>query len=387
MILPLARLVTCVLLWLEPPSLPIDAVATGEPPDATAAVAERVRLGTAFADAHEGEQEGSEDAIPARTAAALSALGGGSDSLRLRLLLASANARLSQGADAPASRYLLGLHDQEDLCEWRKTAARALEDLSRAEAILDRWPEPINEEEEAEYAAFGDTLELLSAFARAFMALTEEDPPEADAMIEALSDLSPHLEAEGEQLARAATLWQAVALSRLGRTDRAISLLSLPLSAPGTSPTEFFIRLQRLSCLADRGDLEAAMVLALRMEEASMRWYRDERQQDEARRTCLWMRLGFIDRYVKHVRELRRADQLERWERLRQHVTGALLEDGEPALVARLGRAMPMVVDAEDALQDAAERLAESTGAQESEGAPVEAQPEAFPTTQTAPAG
>jgi hypothetical protein len=376
------------MLWIEPPSMSTDPAATGEPPAAAATAKEDVRLGTAFAGVCEGDQDAHRDTILARITAALSALGDGSGGLRLRLLLASANARLSLNAEAPASRYLLGMHDQEDLCEWRESAARAIEDLSRVEEMLDRWPEPANEEQEAEYAALGDDLELLSAFAGVFLALTEKDRPEPDVMVEALSDLSSYLEAEDEPLARSATLWQAVALNRLGRTDRATSLLALPLRAPGTSPTELFIRLQRLACLADRGDLEAAMVLALRMEEASTRWYRDERQQDEARRTCLWVRVGFIDRYVERLRELRRAEQLERWERMRDHAAEALMEDGKPAFVARLGRAMPMVVDAEEVLQDVAKLLAESTRGPDAEGVPVKQPlPQATPTTQTAPAG
>ena len=386
MILSLAKLVTCVTLWIEPQNMPTDAVDIGELPVSVAAMAEHVRLGTAFAVAPGGELEGT-DAILARIAAALSALGDTSDALRLRLLLASANVRLSLGDEAQASRYLLGLQDQEDLREWRESASRAIEDVSSAEEILDRWPEPTNEEQEAEYAAFRGDVELLSAFARVFVALTEEDQSGSEAMTAALSDLSPYLEAEDEPLARAATLWQAVALKRLGHIDQAISLLSLPLSAPGESPTELFIRLQRLACLADRGDLEAAMVLALRMEEASLRWYRDERQQDEARRACLWVRLGFIDRYIERVREQRRTDQLERWERLRDRVAEALLEDGDPALVARLGRAMPMVVDVEDTLRDAADRLSESAGRAEAEGSSVEPPPETALTTQTAPTG
>ena len=322
-------------------------------PDETTPV---VSLGTAFGGVNGNQGQPEVQRLLKRIAATLSALQPDDKQVRLQLLLASANLRLSRSAEPAASRYLLGLQSAEDLRRWNDTATSALEDLELARETSRQLPDPATEQEEADYDRHDENLELMAAFARMFLALAQSDAGDTAALAQALGDLSGYLELEDERLARAATLWQAVALHRLGRPDRAVDLLSLPLSKPGPAPVELFIRLERLACLADRDDLEAAMVLALRMEEACLRWYQDQHKQAEARHALLWLRLRFFDRYLQRAQDRPGTDQLDAWRRLTDQIRQTLLEDGRPATLARLGRTIPVLVDPAEALQ-AAERL------------------------------
>jgi hypothetical protein len=192
----------------------------------------------------------------------------------------------------------------------------------------------------------------MEAFARMFLALADPDPPDSAALAQAVSSLATYLEAENKELAVSAALWQAEALRKLERPDRAVELLSLPLSPPGTSPLEFFARLERIQALADAGDLEAAMVLALRMEEACHRWYQDQQRQAEARRACLWLRVRLYEQYVKDV-ERKPDEYVMRWNKLLDRVRKALWPDSGPAEVPRLGWTMPLLLDPLEALEAA----------------------------------
>ena len=110
-----------------------------------------VRLGDAFGGVEVDEGEADAEGVLKKIAATLSAVSQSDAQVRLRLLLASASLRLSRSAEPAASRYLLGVQDEEDRSRWSEVARLALAELGRAGEILDHLPDPTSEEEEAEH--------------------------------------------------------------------------------------------------------------------------------------------------------------------------------------------------------------------------------------------
>jgi hypothetical protein len=189
---------------------------------------------------------------------------------------------------------------------------------------------------------------VLESFARIFAALAslsdESDPSELSS---AAIELSEFLEDEDRAIARAATLWQAVALRKMNRPDRAFDLLDKPLSPPGNQPIAFFNRLERIRCLADLGDVQAALVLAIRMEEAANRWYRDETRQIQAQRAATLVRLQLCEKESESVGQLaQNAPAGDRWKKMCARIRTLLSEDEPPRTVVRLGTTMPVIVAA-----------------------------------------
>jgi len=272
------------------------------------------------------------------------------DSLELvPLLLASSSIRLAQTAEPAATRYLLGIDTDQDRAAWLEIATEALAELELVGETLDRLPDPVDEEEEAAIERWIAESEVLESFARIFAALAslsdESDPSEISS---AAIELSEFLEDEDREIARAATLWQAVALRKMNRPDRAFDLLDKPLSPPGNEPMAFFNRLERIRCLADLGDVQAALVLAIRMEEAANRWYRDETRQLQAQRAATLVRLQLCQKENDSVGQLvQDAPASDRWTKMCDRIRTLLTEDEPPRTVVRLGTTMPIVFAAQ----------------------------------------
>ena len=357
-----------------------------------------VLLGRRFGLRDGLDQPSSQEALLAelRVASERSAQDAGTD--RITLMLGSANVRLALSAEPAVSRFLLGIAEEADRQAWGESARQALRDLARARELWEALPEPASEAEESTLDRLGESIDMLEAFAHVFLALSKPGASDTETLTGAVIGMSEFLEIEDRRVARTATLWQAVALRRLGRPERAAEMLDLPLSTPGASPLALFSRLERLWCLADVGDLEAAMVLALRMEEACGEWYQeDQTRMTQARRACSWVRLQLYRRYLQRVRERGDDAEVEAWERLCLRVRDALLEDEQPPVpVARLGKTMPLVIEYQDALlrveepaTQPASQPADDSGspdAAENTNEPQQPGPDAAPETAPAPA-
>lgn len=274
----------------------------------------------------------------------LAALGPDDATARVRLLLASANVRLAIDAEPFASRFLLEIQSPDDLRDWNTAATQALTEIVQARQTLDSLPDPATERDRDHLDSLQDATETLESFARLYLALTRSpENQERDALSKAAIDLASLLESENRPLAKAATLWQATTLRRIDRPDRAFDLLDKPLSAPGPELVALFNRLERIRCLADLGDLQPALVLALRMEEACDRWYRDERKEQQTRRACTLLRSSLCRTALRNAADSNDPQWTQAWNDICARIDRALLEEDRPQAVARLGALIPIL--------------------------------------------
>jgi hypothetical protein len=200
---------------------------------------------------------------------------------RADLALAWANWELADGCAGAATRWVLGLRTAEDVACFRQAATRANDALAVAAEALDSMKAAGGDAQDEEaLRTRKQTHRKLRYFAAAFAALADvvdasaDQRPEAqDACRDAALDLAVLREDEDPQTATAARLWQAILLEAAGREDRAISVLQLSLARPRHLPYGFFLRLQRLQLLVDRGAYALVAGLGARMQAESQKWF------------------------------------------------------------------------------------------------------------------
>jgi hypothetical protein len=264
--------------------------------------------------------------------------------------LAAANWILTYQIEPVASRWFLGLATTGEIDRAAAAVRQAREHLDR----IKRTPEKQDESTSTRPAAPPDTeasaqCETLDVFARSILAAwsrnasdgKEEDPDVAAAKLALL------LEDERPDVAGAARLWRAALFAETGRRDRAMALLSRPLAplAPDALRFDFYSRLYRCHCVADRGGNAVATALLLEIEAQAEEWFLEAEIQQEAARAAAAVRSHVLqdwcDSLVDPDRDAERQWCISALERIRTRTC----EDAEPCKILRLGQAVPLLVD------------------------------------------
>ena len=280
----------------------------------------------------------------ARAEAAEGALG------EMQQRLAAANWILSVGIEPFAGRYLLDLSTPADMANMRAGVETALEQLARCRQLYDEYE--VDEEDDAQLELIDrlDTdAETLGAFAAALVALVDaEQGSDNDiALRQASVKLSIQLEDDRVSVQAGAQLWQGVVMRRRGQPDRAVEVIGMVLAEPreGAKGIDFFAKLLRCRCLADRGQYVTAASLLMKLESRCLDSFDSEEVRHQRERTALVQRLDVLRRWGADFDERglthRRDWCLEKVKKLCADRFG----DVTKVELARLGAAVPLLVD------------------------------------------
>jgi hypothetical protein len=144
-------------------------------------------------------------------------------------------------------------------------------------------------------------------------------------------------------VAAAARLWRAALFNVTGRRDRALALLATPLSplSPGQLEFDYYSRLYRCRCVADRGGYAAAVALLMEIGRMADEWFVDRQRQDAARHAAMAVRAHVLQAWCDGLADAPTAQREWCLDALAAARAG---DDGEPAAVLRLGQAVPLLV-------------------------------------------
>ncbi len=188
---------------------------------------------------------------------------------RVSAELALANWLLAEPMARPATRVLLGAAAAKDADVFSERAAAAGEHLRRARLLLK--PDLPNARK---LRVIAGTLE---GFAKVFAAVAAAPKDgKCEACAGAAIGLAAARESDKPAVASAALLWQSYAWELAGRQERALTSLPEALQRPVQMPWDFFSRLLRLRILADSGQPEVAMTLAIRIQTLCDQWFAGE---------------------------------------------------------------------------------------------------------------
>jgi hypothetical protein len=191
--------------------------------------------------------------------------------------LAMANWLLAVPTASPATRWLLGLPEGDDLERIHESARDAQVHLARARKLLG----PEEPEAKERWRELRSAASLLDAFATLMFACADKPSSDTyrDACESAASGLGTARESERQIVAASAMMWQAHAFSLADRTERALSTLPDALAKPELLPYDFMARLLRCRILAESGESPAAIALTMRIREVSEDWFPQQDNQ------------------------------------------------------------------------------------------------------------
>lgn len=274
---------------------------------------------------------------------------GGDPAVGAQRRIAAANWILARGIEPAVSRFFLDIPapgDREQILTAVRRAAGQL-DLARTP----RSDEPATTQPASRPASapavFG--LEAVDAFAQAITAVFDAGDSEADTVRrqKAAGRMALLLEDNRPGVNSAAALWQAALLRRIGRPDRAIEVTPRPLAArpPGEPRFDFYARLLRCRCIAERGGYAAASALLLQLEKRCADLFALERDRTEAGRAASLVRQTILSRWADAADPQTGAAERD-WcraavERIRKTVCG----ESDRCFVLRLGYAIPILVE------------------------------------------
>jgi hypothetical protein len=206
---------------------------------------------------------------------------------RARAELAQANWWIAVPTARPATRLLLGVESPADRNRIAQCAAEARKHLEQGRERLGQVAgadKPDTEKQKTELDQSADTvagfIDLLAT-----VGLPADSETTREAWRKAGRRLALAREADDPDLAAAALLWQAYALDRSGRRERALEALPDTLEEPEHLPYDFLSRLLRCRLMAASGQSAAAVSLLARMEPQLKNWIDNQNQdRNNARR-------------------------------------------------------------------------------------------------------
>ncbi len=262
--------------------------------------------------------------------------------------LAAANLILARETEPFAARELLGLSRPEDAASMQSALAAARERLTAATAALDQW----GEGEAAEAEQYRTALDLLQSFTAALEAVWSQDSDEtAQTKRAGAVALAVLLEHPRQDVASAATLWQAVLYRQLGRLDKAFELLPRATARIEREARsyDFFSRLLRCRLVADRGGHAAACALLLQIEERVVEWFGTDAARAEAAHAALLVRAQMLEQWRAKLDPATQASEIDWCNRALERLQNSLAAEGEEVRVLRLEETIPVLVPLPDA--------------------------------------
>ncbi|UCG15159.1 MAG: hypothetical protein JSV19_07655 [Phycisphaerales bacterium] len=266
--------------------------------------------------------------------------------------LAAANWILARQIEPAASRWFLDMPLPEDRKNILTAVRQARSEITRARAASPSAASTTRPAGAEALSADKHLLGTLDTFARAIEAVfTESDAdPNVTANGHAAFQLALLLEDDRPLVVSAARLWRAALFRRMGRADRALDLLPYALTelSAGSARFDFYSRLFRCRCIADRGGHAAACTVLLQLEGRCHEWFTHPQDQADAERAGALLRIKILTRW-RNALDADSASAERDWcaaavERIRESACGS----AGRCPVIRLGLAVPMLVAAPD---------------------------------------
>lgn len=204
----------------------------------------------------------------------------------------------------PATRWLLGVQDADDLRAIAKAGREAAEQVSRAQKLLEEAPEPKEEQDRKRHQALSEAAASVEAFAAIFAQAESGAQTEAEqeAWRKAARQLAIARESKQAPVAAAALLWQAFSFERAGRRDRALEALPDALAPAEHWPYSFMSRLLRCRMIAEDGRQAAATALLSQMQEQLKDWTTNQNQErNNARRLIGIVQYRIVTDWMKKL--------------------------------------------------------------------------------------
>ncbi len=258
--------------------------------------------------------------------------------------LAMANWLLAVPTASPATRWLVGLPQRDDLERIHESARDAQEHLARARKLLG----PDEAEPKERWRELRSAASVLEAFAKVMFSCADQDdsPTYRDGCESAAVGLGSARESEKQPIAAAAMMWQAQAFALARRTERTLSILPEALARPDRLPYDFMSRVLRCRVLAETGEPAAAIALAMRMGAICDDWFPQQDQEAvQARRRLV----GIVQARVTRDWLARLAASPEAAEPLARTLDPlqkSLFPEGKTNPVYHLETALPILIEA-----------------------------------------
>ncbi len=261
--------------------------------------------------------------------------------------LAAANWILAYQLEPVATRWFLGLTATDDGDRARAALRQARRQLQQARAARQRMAatsQPASPDELAAVTTLGETLDVLADAMQVVLIGASSDGPDVDPGA-AAARLALLLEDERSDVAAAARLWRAALFNETGWRDRALALLAHPLAplSPGGLRFDFYSRLYRCRCIADRGGYAAAEALLLEIDRMCDDWFVEPDTRQTARRATVAVRVHVLQAWCEAQGETPSAEREWCLTTLKQVRTDAC-ENGQPCTVLRMAQAVPLLV-------------------------------------------
>lgn len=260
--------------------------------------------------------------------------------------VALANWYVAEPAARPATRLLLGLETTDDRRAIVAAAEKASEHIERARQLLEEV-EPQADEDKRLKRRLLQMSDTVAAFVELFGAVRlgpDTDEATAETWRKAGRGLAVARESLEPQVAAAAQLWQAYALDRAGRRERALEVLAPALAKPEELPYDLLSRLLRMRLVADSGEYAAAVGLLARMEWALNDWMdnRDQRRNN-ARRLVGLLRHKIVTTWLRHLRDAEQVEAAAHLEPMLAEIERGFAEIKQPDLYY-MPTAVPLIV-------------------------------------------
>ena len=266
--------------------------------------------------------------------------------------LAAANWILARQIEPAASRWFLDIALADDRVNVLTAVRHARSELSRARAAGPSAESTTRPAGATALPPEEHLLETLDTLARAIEAVFSEG--EVDANLTANGQppfqLALLLEDDRPTVASAARLWRAALFTRLGRGDRALALLPHPLAElSAENPRfDFYSRLFRCRCIADRGGYAAACMLLLQIEGRCHEWFTDPQDQADAKRASALLHTRILARWRDALDAETPSGERDWCADAIERIRGTACHTAERCPVLRLELAVPMLVAAPD---------------------------------------
>lgn len=264
--------------------------------------------------------------------------------------LAWANWLLAEAAACPATRWLLGFEEKEDLSTLAAAAGQARERLDKARKTLESIsPGTLNDEERRQRNRLLSSADTLDPFARLFAALADRDDEATfkAACADAAVELSASREAADDSVAASARLWQSFGWAMAERRDRALLSLAPTLKPPEQFPYDFFSRLLRCRIALQQQQYAAVTALAIQMRRQMEPWFRNSpapERLNDARRLAALLQYKAQALWLEHLRE-DESPQADTLEQMLNDLENRFFPEDAAVGLFCLERAVPLVVE------------------------------------------
>ena len=220
--------------------------------------------------------------------------------------LALANWWLGVATARPATRWLLGADTDADRKSIARAAEKASSSIEIARTLLSSQAAQSKDAGQKETRnRLEQSADNLAVFAVLFEVADQDPKAETtrEAWRKAARKLAVAREAEDSQLAAAAQLWQAFALTRAGNRERALEILPDALAKPDRLPYDLMSRLLRCRMLADAGQFAVATSLLSRMETMLKAWLTKQPQdRNTVRRLLSFVQYRVVTQWAGQLR-------------------------------------------------------------------------------------